>query len=92
MDIVWTEHAVQRRREIFIYIAADNIDAARKLDEDFQQAAMRLLRFSNMGRNGYVPGTREIVVRNAYILVYRIVADTLQILTIHHAARKHPLL
>ena len=92
MHLVWTEHAILRRREIFTYIAADDVDAARKLDEDFQQAAARLPQFPGMGRNGHVTGTREIVVRNSYILVYRVVVDTLQILTIHHAARKHPLL
>lgn len=90
MKLVWTRHATERRREIFLHIAEDNVEAALALDTLFEASASQILHFPQSGRRGRVPGTRELVIRVKYILVYRIVEDTLQVLTIYHAAQDYP--
>jgi toxin ParE1/3/4 len=44
-----------------------------------------------MGRPGRVPGTRELVVpKTPFIVPYRLVGNTVQILRIFHSARRWP--
>jgi plasmid stabilization system protein ParE len=41
-----------------------------------------------MGRAGRVPGTRELVLHENCITTYRVRGDDVEILRLHHAARK----
>jgi toxin ParE1/3/4 len=41
-----------------------------------------------MGRAGRVPGTRERVLHKNDIAIYRVRGDDVEILRLHHAARK----
>jgi toxin ParE1/3/4 len=44
-----------------------------------------------MGRPGRVPGTRELVIPNTpFIVPYRVVGNTIQVLRILHGARPWP--
>jgi toxin ParE1/3/4 len=44
-----------------------------------------------MGRPGRVPGTRELVIpRTPFIVPYRLVGNTIQVLRIFHGARRWP--
>ena len=44
-----------------------------------------------MGRPGRVPGTRELVIpRTPFIVPYRLVGNTIQMLRIYHGARRWP--
>ena len=88
--LLWSAKARQRRDEIFDYIAADNPVAALWLDEQFSQAAKRILEFPQSGRKGRVLGTREVIVHGNYILVYELLVDKIVILTVHHAAQQYP--
>jgi len=90
MKLVWTRHAKERRLAIFLYIADDNPDAALTLDVSFDTHASRLLQFPHSGRNGRISGTKEIVVCGRYIIVYRVLSDAIQILTIYHTAQQYP--
>lgn len=76
-----------RRAEIFDYIAQDNPEAAVRVDRDLAAAARRLSAFPSSGRPGAIPGTRELVVRRNYIVVYSVSQDTVEIHTVRHAAR-----
>ena len=45
----------------------------------------------HQGRAGRVPGTRELVITDTpYIIPYRVVEDTVQILRVLHGKRKWP--
>ena len=90
MRLLWSAKARQRRDEIFDYIAADNPAAALWLDEQFSQAAKRIMVFPLSGRKGRVAGTRELVIHENYFLVYEILADRIVILTVHHSAQQYP--
>ena len=90
MKLVWTRPAVADRREIRAYIAQDNPSAALALDELHSERAARLIDHPQLGRPGRVAGTRELVAHRNYILVYDVIADTVRVLRVLHAARQWP--
>jgi addiction module RelE/StbE family toxin len=90
MNLLWTRPARADRREIFEFIAADNLRAARKMDLVFTEKAEILTRFPELGRPGRVPGTRELLAHRHYFLIYRIHGDAVQILRLLHTSRQWP--
>jgi addiction module RelE/StbE family toxin len=88
--LLWTEPARDDLREIFRFIRQDNPVAARNLIRELRQKVERLARFPLSGRD--VPelpdaGLREVIVGN-YRVVYRVVSNTVEILTVVHGRRK----
>lgn len=90
MRLAWTRTAAADRREIRAYIARDNPAAALNLDALFARKAARLVDHPGLGRLGRVPGTRELVAHQNYILVYDLAGDTVRILRVLHVARQWP--
>ncbi|KAF1019007.1 MAG: hypothetical protein GAK30_03350 [Paracidovorax wautersii] len=90
MELHWTTHAIQDREAIYDYIEANNPSAALALDELFAEKAARLINQPSLGRPGRVPGTREWVAHQNYILVYDVVGRSVRMLRILHAARQWP--
>ena len=84
--------ALADREAIMEYIAQDNPAAAIELDDEFEAKAEQARQRPTLYRPGRVPGTREIVVRPNYIMVYRIEDDggTLAVLRVLHAAQQWP--
>ena len=80
------------RESIFDYIARDNPIAAIELDEDFMAKAEQARQSPTLYKPGRLKGTREIVVRPNYVMVYRIEDDndTLAVLRVLHARQKWP--
>ncbi|MBB5142284.1 type II toxin-antitoxin system RelE/ParE family toxin [Desulfovibrio intestinalis] len=72
MKVVWSPHAMQRREEIFDYIATDSSDAALWLDTKFSQAAEQLADFPLSGRKSPVDGVRMLIVHTNYQMLYEI--------------------
>jgi plasmid stabilization system protein ParE len=60
------------------------------MDELFDLAATRLAKRPNSGRQGKIPGTRELIPHESYRLVYEIKGDTVWILTLMHTSRLWP--
>ena len=90
MELLWTRPARADRREIYEFIAADSVCAARKMDLIFAEKADILTRFPELGRPGRVPGTRELLAHRHYFLIYRIREDVVQILRLLHTSRQWP--
>ena len=90
MKVVWTPEAEQDRDDIWRHIAADNVRAAARLDELFNDAAARLADHPKLGRPGNIPGTRELIPHESYRLVYEIDGETVWVLTLVHTARQWP--
>lgn len=80
------------RDAIMDYIAADNPVAAVELDDAFEEKAELARQRPTLYRPGRIPGTREIVVRPTYVMVYRIEddGDTVVVLRVLHAAQQWP--
>lgn len=90
MKVVWTPEAQQDRADIWDYIAADNLNAAVRMDQLFSDAAARLADFPMLGRAGKVPGSRELIPHESYRLVYQIELETVWVLALVHTARQWP--
>lgn len=82
--------ALADRDTIMDYIAQDNPAAAIELDDEFEAKAEQARQRPTLYKTGRVRGTREIVVRPNYVLVYRIEdeGNTLVVLRVLHAAQQ----
>ena len=90
MKVVWRPHATADRARIMDYIAQDNPAAALELDLEFEAKADPLPKHPKLYKPGRMKGTREIVVRSNYVMVYMIEGDTITILRVLHTAQQWP--
>ena len=72
------------------YIADENPDAAQRLKDEIEEKASRLPLRPKLHRPGRVAGTREMVVRPNYIVVYAETSDSIVVLRVLHAAQQWP--
>ena len=91
MEVSWTDESIEQIENIVAYISKDNVSAALALiDSIFNQVEVMLPDNPRAGRPGRVDGTRELVVHSSYLIAYRISTNTIEILTVRHAARLWP--
>ncbi len=72
------------------YISDDNVNAAQRLKDEIEAKADSLREHPKLYRIGRVPGTREMLVRSNYVVIYRENAQVVTILRVLHAARQWP--
>ena len=74
--------------EIFLYIAQDNVDAARRTHSRIQETLRTIAKQPGIGRarEELIPGIRSLASGN-YVVYYREVKDSVRILRILHGAR-----
>ncbi len=82
--------ALADREAIMDYIAQDNPAAAIDLDDEFESGAEQAREKPALYKVGRLKGTREIVVRPNYVIVYRVEGDTVDILRVLHASQQWP--
>lgn len=82
--------ALADRDAIMVYIAQDNPTAAIDLDLAFEAKAEAARQRPKLHKAGRVKGTREIVVRPNYLMVYRVSGDVVEVLRVLHAAQQWP--
>lgn len=91
MKIAWTVSAGRDMRALRRYIAEHDPKAAESTALQILDALERLTVYPASGRAGRKPDTRELVIPgSAYIVVYRVVGDRVQILRVLHGARQWP--
>ncbi|MEC3948912.1 type II toxin-antitoxin system RelE/ParE family toxin [Sphingobium sp. HWE2-09] len=88
--VIWRAKAREDVRNIIDYIADRNPTAALGHVDLFEQAAERLADHPYMHRAGRVPDTREAVVAPNYILVYRVGAHVIEIVSVKHTRQQYP--
>ena len=92
MSVVnWREAARNDLLKILGYIAECNPDAALRLIDDIETLAGTLSDNPQAYRTGRVPGTREMVVRKNYIVVYTETPSGVDVLRILHTAQTWPV-
>lgn len=89
-ELEWKASAVADLMAIVDYISDDNPDAAFALMEEIQGKVAQLLAYPKRCRPGRVEGTRELIVRPNYIVVYAETEATLTVLRVLHAAQMWP--
>ncbi len=66
----WREAARADLLAIVDYVSEDSPDAAQRLKDEIDEKASRLLEHPKLYRPGRVRGTREMVVRSNYVVIY----------------------
>ncbi len=92
MNVSFTPQALEDLRSIHGYIADDDPNMADRIISRIRQAIDTLAAFPQLGRQGRVSGSRELVVSGLpYTIVYsRPTADSIDILTVVHQRRRYP--
>lgn len=90
LAIEWRPEARNDLANIIDYIAQRNDSAALQLLQDIEDAVFKLPLQPEAYRPGRVPGTRELVVRPNYLVVYRLTPATIEIVTVMHARQQYP--
>lgn len=89
-DLEWKGAAIADLLAIIDYISDDNADAAQAFKDEIEAKTSRLPEHPQMYRAGRVDGTREMVVRPNYIVIYSENLDSVTILRVLHAAQQWP--
>lgn len=87
----WSEQARADLLGIVEFIAEDNPDAAEALADEIEEKAIKLLQHPKMYKPGRMKGTRELVVRPNYIMVYALEEEVINILRVLHATQQWPI-
>jgi toxin ParE1/3/4 len=91
MIIRFSDAAQADLQSIYDYIASDNPKIAARVVGAIEQSTSHLAMFPLSGRTGAVATTRELVIpRLPYIAVYRVTANTVDIIAVFHAAQNKP--
>jgi len=72
------------------YISDDNPDAAQALKEDIETKVSRLRENPRLYRKGRAEGTREMLVRSNYVVVYAEDPEAVTVLRVLHGAQQWP--
>jgi toxin ParE1/3/4 len=87
----WTPIAIGHLRAAYEYVTQENAPAADALLERIFSAVEQLSQYPQIGREGRVKGTRELVIAGtAYVVAYRDRRSRIDILAVFHGARKWP--
>jgi toxin ParE1/3/4 len=89
-EITWKAPAIADLMAIVDYISDDNPDAALALMAEVQGKVVQLRESPKRCRPGRVEGTRELVIRPNYIVVYAETAQMVTVLRVVHAAQMWP--
>ena len=89
-DLEWTAPAVTDLMAIVDYISDDNPDAAATLMDEIHEKVAKLPLHPRRCRPGRVDGTRELVVRPNYLVIYTERPMVVTVLRVLHAAQLWP--
>jgi len=90
MRVEWQAAALVNLADILDDISEESPQGAAKLSAEIQSKTARLEINPNLYRAGRERGTRECVVTENYLLVYRVAGDTVQIVRLLHTRRQWP--
>jgi len=91
MNVRWSREAADDLGAVFAHIRDDNPAAALRTVRNIYERVSALKTFPNRGREGRVNGTRELPLAPLpYIVVYRVLEETVEIVNIIHGARNWP--
>ncbi len=91
MEVKWLRLALKDPDEIYEYIAEDNITAASETVNIIWKESEILKQHPESGREGRVPGTRELYIKNTYYIIpYRVKNNNVEVLRVMHTSRNWP--
>lgn len=72
------------------YISERDPAAARRMLSRILDSVEPLVEHPHLGRIGRASGTREIVAHPNYLVIYRVLSDSVDIVDVVHARRQYP--
>ena len=92
MKVVFTDDALRDLDEIFEFISAHYPAIYRAFEKRLQSVVDRFARWPESAQEVQQrPGVRNVpLIRYPYKIFYRVLADHVQILHVHHSARDEP--
>lgn len=90
LPIFWRASAREDLLSILRYIAERNPSAARLMRDQIESAIVPAATHPYLFRSGRIAGTREIVAHPNYILVYRVLADRIEVVSVLHSRQEYP--
>jgi addiction module RelE/StbE family toxin len=88
--VEWRDAARRDLLSIIDYISDDNPTAAQRLKDEIEGKVSKLPRHPKLYRPGRVDGTREMIVRPNYVVVYVEDRAGIIVLRVLHAAQVWP--
>lgn len=87
--VVLTDSAKQDRLDIWLYVAADNLDAADRLLDEIDDTLRLLAGAPSLGRarDDIAPGFRYFPIGN-YLILYEALTDGITVVRLVHGARQ----
>lgn len=91
MKIRWSPEAADDCAHIIHHIRGENPSAALRVAQRISESITGLKRFPRLGRQGRVPGTRELVLSPLpFIVIYRIKQEIVEVARVLHGAQRWP--
>lgn len=90
MEVFWKKQAINDMVKIGRHIALDSPVNAEKTVDLIENKVGPLAEHPEMGRTGRKRGTRELVAHENYIVIYRVMPATVEILRVKHVAQQWP--
>ena len=90
LPVIWLLSAEEDLERIITYIAEVNPAAARKLKTRLEDALLPLSEHPYLYKSGRVSGTRELVAHPNFIIVYRITAAAVEVVSVLHTRQEYP--
>lgn len=90
LPIRWQAEAQADLATILAYIAERNLQAATDLYNKIDRGVSELPRHQHLYLQGRVTGTHEMVVHPNYLVVYRVSATAIEILSVVHTRQQYP--
>jgi toxin ParE1/3/4 len=90
MTVEWLAEALINLADILDAVSEESPQGAASLSAAIQSRTARLETNPKLYKAGRVRGTRECIVTENYLLVYRIAGDTVRIMRVLHARQQWP--
>ncbi|MBB5405915.1 toxin ParE1/3/4 [Paraburkholderia atlantica] len=90
VTVEWTATALLNLADILDYVREQSPQGADTLAVEIQAKTGRIAADPKLYRAGRVRGTREAVVTENYLMVYRVAGDVVQIINVLHTRQQWP--
>lgn len=91
LPVIWRAMARANLTTIIRFIANENPSAARRLRVLIEASVLPIAEHPYLYRSGKIPGTREIIAHPNYMVVYRVLADRIEIINVVHTRCEYPI-
>lgn len=90
LEVSWRPEAQAALYHFISYIADHDPAAARRMLSRILESVEPARQHPYVGRVGRAPGTREIIAHPNYIVIYRTLPGTIEVLDVVHARQEYP--